>query len=86
MHTPMDDDRDPASVVRDALGLVRDLLSAAMRLRELRAGGWPYKWILEARVSGQWQTEQTMGPLVWNYFGARSKRIYQNAHLPERDE
>jgi len=82
----MDDDRDPASFVRDALGLVRDLLSPGMRLRELRAAGRPYKWILEGRLSGQWHTEQTMALLIWNYFGVRSERIYQNAHLPERDE
>ena len=84
MHTPLDVGPDPATAVRDALGLMRDLLSPAMRLRELRAGGSPYRWFIETRVEAGWCTEYEMGLLFWSFFGRRSERIYWNEHLPAR--
>jgi hypothetical protein len=75
---------DPTTAVTEAFGLLRDVLSPGMRLRELRAGRMPYRWYLEAAVEGTWHTEQMMGLLLWNFFGRRSERIYQNDHLPAR--
>jgi hypothetical protein len=85
MHTPLSAGPQPDQAVRDALGLVRDLLSPGMRLREQQAGGSPYRWSLEATSNGEWHPEYVMGLLVWNYFGRRSERICQNVHLPARD-
>ena len=45
-HQPFDvDARNPRDAVTAALGLVRDLLSPNMRLRELRAAERPYRWL-----------------------------------------
>lgn len=84
-HTHFDDSDDAGALVRDAFGLVRDLLSPAMRLREWRAGNVPYRWVLEVQVADGWRSEQTMGLLFWNYFGRRSERVYQNRQLPARE-
>ncbi len=82
-HFPLDSDAE--ELVRSVLGLIRDLLSPAMRLRELRAGGSPYCWHVEMlQEDGTWQTEFTTGLVFWNYFGRRSERIYQNDVLPSR--
>ena len=56
-----------------------------MRLREFRAGGRPYRWILEARSPSGWEVHSTMGLLFWNYFARRSESVYQNDHLTARD-
>ncbi len=74
----------PAEAVRDALGLVRDLLSPDMRVRELRAGGRAYRWLLERRELDRWTCESQTGLLFWNYFARRSERVYQNRWLPGR--
>ena len=75
---------EPTEAVTDALALTRDLLSSDMRIRELRAGGGAYRWILERCTDGGWAAETFTALLFWNYFGRRSERIYQNAHLPGR--
>jgi len=67
-----------------ALGLVRNLLSPHMRIRELRAGKSAYRWHLEALHNNEWQTEGFTGLLFWNYFAKRSERILQNTTLPGR--
>jgi hypothetical protein len=67
-----------------ALGLARDLLSPDMRLRELRAGGMPYKWLVEARSGDGWQLEAETGLLFYNYFGRRTEHLFQNRQLPGR--
>jgi hypothetical protein len=85
MHTPLAGGSDPDEAVRDALGLVRDLLSPGMRLTEQWAGGSAYHCSLEAVCNGGWQPEYEMALIVWNFFGRRSERIYQNGHLPVRD-
>ena len=68
------------------LGLVRDLLSPGMRIKELLAGGKPYKWIFEFFHEGKWLKEAWMGLIFWNYFGKRSEKIYQNNTLPAREK
>lgn len=64
---------------------MRDLLSPAMRLREICAGGNPYRWLLEAATNHGWRVEYKMGLLFWNFLGRRSERIYRNDHLPARE-
>ncbi|HBG28392.1 MAG: hypothetical protein A2Y10_11160 [Planctomycetes bacterium GWF2_41_51] len=67
-----------------ALGLVRDLLSPGMRIRERLAGGIPYKWAFETYQNGRWLTMEWIGLIFWNYFGKRTEKIYQNKVLPAR--
>jgi hypothetical protein len=77
-------DGSPWDAVRDALGLARDLLSPDMRVREQRAGGAGYRWVLERRDTGMWRPQSETGLLFWNYFGRRSEHFYQNTQLPGR--
>ena len=77
-------DQEPEQIVEDALGLVRDLLSPDMRVRELHAGRTPYRWFIEAFDGETWRVEHVTGLLFWNYFGHRSEQIYQNDVLPGR--
>ena len=85
MHVPtFDDEESPADQVREALGLARDLLSAGMRLRELRILGVPYRWYLETEKEGEWIVEHEMGLLSWLPSLFASTAIYQNHQLPRR--
>jgi hypothetical protein len=77
-------DGTPDQAVEDAFGLARDLLSPDMRIRELCASGRGYRWVLERRDSTGWHCEGRTGLFLWNYFGRRSERVYQNQHLPGR--
>ena len=70
--------------VIDLLGLIRDLLSPHMRIRELRAGNSAYRWYMESFRNRKWIVEQTTGLLFWNFFGKRSEKIYQNSTLEGR--
>jgi hypothetical protein len=79
------DDGDPKEFVGRALGLIRDLVSPVMRVRERTAGGKPYWWAFESLMDGKWHTEESVGLLVWNWFGKRSQRTYQNTILPSRN-
>jgi hypothetical protein len=74
----------PESDIATALGLVRDLLSPMMRVRELRSGGKPYRWFLEANVNGRWEPEAEHGMFFFNYFGKRTEHFLQNKQLPPR--
>ena len=81
---PYDPDYGPEMQVEEALGLARDLLSPAMRIRERYAGNKPYRWHIEYVNDTQWRVEHETVLLFWNYFGRRSERIYQNYTLPSR--
>ena len=70
--------------IEQALGLVRDLLSKRMRIRECLSSGLPYRWHVESMRDGKWIEEASTGMLFWNYFGERSQRIYQNDSLNAR--
>lgn len=74
----------PAEAAEAALGYVRDLLSPGMRIREKRAGRMPYRWTVEILGSDGWARESVTGVLLFNYFGRRSERVYQNDQLPSR--
>lgn len=77
-------DGSAAEIVDAALGLVRDLLSPGMRLWEKRAGRMPCRWKLESQTAESWHAESETGLLLFNFFGRRSERVYQNHHLPIR--
>jgi hypothetical protein len=70
--------------VQSALGLARDLLSRRMRVREYCASRKPYRWDMEIEQEQQWKLVTRTALLLWNYFGRRAERIYQNDTLPRR--
>lgn len=84
-HTNLHLDGNPDELASTALGLVRDLLSPAMRIREYLAGGKLYKWAFELNQDGQWTTEECGSLFFWNYFGKRTEKIYHNSILPARE-
>jgi len=73
-----------ARLVEELFGLLRDMLSSDMRIRELCANSSPYRGILETYDGTRWSTEHEMGLIFWNYFGKRSFRTYSNSILPGR--
>ena len=83
-HTPLGPSEETDAFVGHLFGLLRDMLSPDMRIRELCAGGRAYRGLLEAFDGTRWQPEQTMGFLFWNYLGRRSVKTYTNAILPGR--
>ena len=52
-HLHFDDIKNIESTVQEALGLIRDMLSSAMRVVEQRSNGQPYKWHLESFHDGK---------------------------------
>ena len=84
-HIRFDDIKIIEDTVRDVLGLVRDMLSPAMRVVEQVSNEKPYKWHLESFHDGKWIREDTTGILFYNYFGKKTKNIYYNKVLPSRD-
>jgi hypothetical protein len=72
------------TLVEELFGLLRDILSPDMRIRELCANSSPYRGILETYDGTRWSAEHEMGLLFWNYFGKRSVRTYSNSILPGR--
>jgi hypothetical protein len=84
-HTNLHLDGNPDELAAHALGLVRDLLSPAMRIRERLAGGEPYKWAFESFRDGEWITAEWIGLFFYNYLGKKTEKIYQNSILPARE-
>ena len=74
----------PSEVCASVLGLVRDLLSPDVRIREIRSRGRPFRWFVESRNGPEWQVEAETGLLFFNYFGRRTERVCQNRQLPGR--
>ncbi|MGD0999050.1 MAG: hypothetical protein ABSA67_00010 [Candidatus Brocadiia bacterium] len=81
-HTNVELDDNPDQLAASAFGLVRDLLSLGMRIRERLSGGKPHKWAFERYENGRWVTEEWICLFFWNYFGKRTEKTYQNAILP----
>lgn len=73
--------REPAE---QALGLVRDLLSPAVRIRERRAAGILYHAALETQVRGRWRRRRSVTLLFYSYLGRREERLWTNTHLGPR--
>jgi hypothetical protein len=70
--------------VAHMLGLIRDMLSPSMRIRETLSNGTPYKWNLENLEDGTWVVENTCGLFFWNWFGKKTEKFYSNEALPAR--
>ena len=73
-----------ADICEDCLGFVRSLLCADSSLQVCYSNERPYRWILSYPVEGRRVSDRS-GLLVFNYFGRRSTRIFQNEQLPPRE-
>lgn len=69
----------------NCVGLLYDLLSPLMQVREQLANDTPYKWTLECLRDGSWEVTGTHSRLFFSFWGKRSERSYQNHTLPLRD-
>lgn len=83
-HTRFEPTAGIDTLVEDLFGLLRDMLSPDMRIRELCAGSHPYRGFLESFDGARWSVEHEMVLIFWNYFGKRSIRTYSNSILPGR--
>ena len=83
-HIHFDREDDLEDLCKQALGLIRDMLSEGMRVLQKESNGKPYRWSIQSNSNGQWITEETSGIFFWNYFGKKSERIFTNHHLPIR--
>jgi hypothetical protein len=83
-HTEFYLKKDHEELIQSALGLVRDLLSPHMRIRERLAADKPYSWNIESLKDGKWILEENCHLIFWNYFGKRSEKIYQNSIVKGR--
>lgn len=83
-HTRFEPTGGIDALIERLFGLLRDMLSSNMRIRELCAGPSPYRGLLESFDGTHWSTEHAMGLIFWNYFGRRSVRTYSNSILPSR--
>lgn len=84
-HIHFDDIKEAESTISEVFGLIRDLLSPAMRVVEQRSNEQPYKWYLESLRNGQWQREDANGLLFYNFFGKKTEKIYQNNIMQNRN-
>jgi len=69
-------------------GLVRDLLSNNMRIREIQKNHMPIKVYLEYNKNGKWEEESSIGILslvLFNPFAQKKEIIYTNNILPKRN-
>jgi hypothetical protein len=83
-HTRFEPTAGVDALVEELFGLLRDMLSSDMRVRELYAGPSPYRGFLESWDGTRWSAEQSMGLIFWNYFADRSVRTFSNSVLPGR--
>jgi hypothetical protein len=67
------------------VGLLYDLLTPLMRVREQLAGEVPYRWTLECLRGDTWESRGSHSRFFFNFWGKRSERIYRNHTLPRRD-
>ena len=74
-----------AEISEDCLGFVRSLLSSDSSLQVSYANDRPYRWVLSYPFEGRRVSDRN-GLLVFNYFGRRSVRTFQNQQLPPREE
>ncbi len=83
-HSPFGPEAGIDQLVEELFGLLRDMLTSDMRVRELWAGGSPYRGYLESFDGETWNTEYVNGSVFWNYFGKRTEHIYSNDVLSPR--
>ena len=78
----------PEKTFEYVFGLVRDLLSKNMRIREIQKNKMPIKVYLEYKQDDKWKEESSIGILSWvvfNPFVQKREIIYTNNILEKRD-
>jgi hypothetical protein len=80
----MDNGKSARDTVEAALGLIRDLLSPDMRVRQQYAGRQLYWAGIERFDGSEWKITSSTGLMFWNYFGKRSEKIFVNRQMPGR--
>jgi hypothetical protein len=83
-HQHFTSDGNHEEVCQLALGLVRDLLSPAMRLRVIEVGGKPSRAHFEISRDGVWRRDGTTVLFSLPFFRKRVERFYTNRRLPIR--
>lgn len=83
-HIHWPEEENARDYAKRIYGIIYDYLTTKTRLREVYSGKNPYKYVIEQNVNGEWEREEEMGLLFFNYFGRRSKKFYQNDILPPR--
>lgn len=84
-HRHYTSDGNHPEVVKEAMGLVRDLLTEHMRVRVYEIRGMSYRFDLEWFRQGRWQREYTTSLFVLPWFGKKTEKIYTNRRLPPRN-
>jgi hypothetical protein len=85
-HQHFTSDGNHDEVCQMAMGLVRDLLSPAMRLRVIEVGGKVSRAHFETSRAGIWHRESTTALFSLPFFRKRVERFYINRRLPIRKE
>ena len=65
----------------EALNYIAFGLSDSCRLREIRRGGKPYKWIVEYKDGGVWHTDYITGWPSFRFWHKKEEVVYQNRVL-----
>ena len=76
----------PEDFAGHCVGLLYDLLSPLMRVRERLAGESAYKWTLECLRGDIWEERASRSLFFFNYWAKRTERIYRNTVLPLRSD
>ena len=71
------------TTAEDCLGFIRTLLCEDSSLEVAYSSNKPFRWALSYPTDVGVQREE-VGLFFYNYFGSRSKRVFQNKLLPSR--
>ena len=77
-HVHFTSDGNHEEISQQAMGLVRDLLSPAMRLHIIEIGGKPSRAHFEILREGEWHRESTTALFTFLFFRKRTDRFYVN--------
>jgi hypothetical protein len=85
-HQHFTSDGDHQKAAQLALGLVRDLLSPAMRVRLVKVADKPIRGDLETLSDGRWRRESTTALFNFRLFRKRTVEYYFNERFPARED
>jgi hypothetical protein len=83
-HAQIDHAPDARGAIEAAFGMVRDLLSPDMRLRERSVGSRVIWACVERFDGGTWRHSYDSGVMLFNYFRRRTESVYTNRQLHGR--
>lgn len=84
-HQHFTSDGNHEEVADYAMGLVRDLLSPAMRVRVIEKGGKVSRAYFESSRDGKWRNDSSTAVFRFPFFRKKSVRYYMNERLPARE-